>query len=272
MMSKDEKIYNNEIKYNFEDLGRIMDQLLGENGCPWDKEQTHQSLKRYLIEEAYEVLEAVDNKDPEGIKEELGDVLLQIFFHGKLGEKSGDFSMEDVTDTISRKLIRRHPHVFADTEVENAEEVTRNWDEIKSQEKLEKNISYESMLDKVPKNLPSLLEALKIQEKVEKVGFDWDKIEEVEEKVREEERELKEAIAQGDQEKIEEEFGDLLFTLVSISRFLKIDPEEALFKANNKFRKRFRYIEEKIREKSLELDKKNRKTMEKLWKESKKNV
>ncbi len=259
-------------KYTFEDLGKIMDKLLGEDGCPWDKEQTHESLKRYLIEESYEVLEAIDDKDQEGLKEELGDVLLQIFFHGKLAEKAGTFSMEDITDTISQKLIRRHPHVFADREVEDADEVTRNWDEIKSLEKKEKNITYESMLDKVPKNLPSLLEALKIQEKVEKIGFDWDTIEEVEAKVREEETELKEAIELGDKNKIEEEFGDLLFTLVSIGRFLKLDPEEALFKANNKFRRRFSYIERKFSEKSTVLAKKNRKTMEKLWKESKKNV
>lgn len=270
--SKTGKLSETGKKLSFEDLGKIMDQLLGEDGCPWDKEQTHESLKRYLIEESYEVLEAIDDNDPEGLKEELGDVLLQIFFHSKLAEKAGTFTMEDITDTISRKLIRRHPHVFATTEVENAEEVTRNWDEIKNQEKLEKNISYESMLDKVPKNLPSLLESLKIQEKVGKVGFDWDTIEEVAEKVREEEEELKEAIQIGDQQKIEEEFGDLLFTLVSIGRFLNLDPEESLFKANNKFRRRFRYIEENFRDKSLEIAKKNRKSMEKLWKESKKNV
>jgi len=259
-------------KYGFKELGEIMDKLLGENGCPWDKEQTHESLKRYLIEESYEVLEAIDDKDPEGLKEELGDVLLQIFFHGKLGEKAGTFNMEDVTHGISSKLIRRHPHVFGNTEVEDADEVTRNWDEIKAQEKEKKNIYYESMLDKVPKNLPSLLEALKIQEKVEKVGFDWDTIEEVEEKVREEENELKEAIEKGNKDEVEDEFGDLLFTLVSVARFLNIDPEEALFKANNKFRRRFGYIEGKFQEKSLELTPKNRKNMEKLWKESKKNV
>ncbi len=125
-------------KISFEDLGKIIDQLLGEDGCPWDKEQTHESLKRYLIEESYEVLEAIDDNDPEGLKEELGDVLLQIFFHGKLAEKAGTFTMEDITDTISKKLTRRHPHVFATTEVEDAEEVTRNWDEIKNQEKFEK--------------------------------------------------------------------------------------------------------------------------------------
>ncbi len=259
-------------KYNFQDLGRIMDKLLGDEGCPWDKEQNHQSLKRYLIEESYEVLEAIDEKDPDHLKEELGDVLLQIFFHGKLAEKTGDFTMEDITDTISRKLIRRHPHIFSDTQVEDSAEVSKNWDEIKKQEKKEKNISQESMLDSVPKNLPSLLEALKIQEKVRKVGFDWDKIEEVEEKVREEVEELRQAIKEGDQDHIEEEFGDLLFTLVSIGRFLEIEPEEALFKTNNKFRRRFSYIEDKMGEKSMKLAKINRKNMEKLWKESKKKV
>lgn len=259
-------------KYSFQDLGIIMDKLLGQDGCPWDKEQSHQSLKRYLIEESYEVLEAIDEKDPEHIKEELGDVLLQIFFHGKIAEKSGDFSLEDITDTISKKLIRRHPHIFSDTKVADSEEVSKNWEQIKKQEKKEKNIDQKSMLESVPKNLPSLLEALKIQEKVAKVGFDWDKIEEVEEKVREEEKELKEAIAQEDKDHIEEEFGDLLFTLVSIARFLDIEPEEALFKANNKFRRRFSYIESKMKEKNRILAKKNRKSMEKLWKESKNNV
>ena len=264
-------------KYNFQDLGRIMDKLLGDEGCPWDKEQSHESLKRYLIEESYEVLEAIDEKDPDHLKEELGDVLLQIFFHGKLAEKTGDFAMEDITDTISRKLIRRHPHIFSDTQVEDSAEVSRNWDEIKKQEKKEKssnqeNLYQETILDSVPKNLPSLLEALKIQEKVGKVGFDWDTIEEVEEKVREEEEELRQAIKEGDQDHIEEEFGDLLFTLVSIGRFLKIEAEEALFKTNNKFRRRFSYIEGKMGEKSMKLAKINRKNMEKLWKESKKKV
>lgn len=259
-------------KYNFTDLGKIMDKLLGDEGCPWDKEQTHESLKPFLIEESYEVLEAIDEKDPEHIKEELGDVLLQIFFHGKLAEKAGSFTMEEITDTISRKLIRRHPHIFSDTKVEDSDEVSRNWDEIKVQERKEKNIIRKSMLESVPKNLPSLLESIKIQEKAEKVGFDWDTIKEVEDKVREEEAELREAIAEGDQEHMEEELGDLFFTLVSIARFLKIEPEGALFKANNKFRRRFSYIEDKMREKSMELSKINRKTMEKLWKESKKNV
>lgn len=258
-----------EKRYSFSDFAAIMDRLLSEEGCPWDREQTHESLKRYLLEESYEVLEAIDDKDPQGIREELGDVLLQVVFHAKLGEKAGTFTLEDVLQTVSEKMIRRHPHVFAGIQVADAEEVTENWEQIKAKEKA---VRHESILDKVPKNLPSLLEALKIQEKVAKVGFDWDNLDGVVEKVREEESELKEALEKGNQDEIEEEFGDLLFTIVCVARFLKIDPEEALFKANNKFRKRFRYIEDKFQEKSLELAKKNQKNMEKLWQESKKNV
>ncbi len=256
--------------YTYTDLLEIMDRLLGEGGCPWDQEQTHKSLRRHLIEEAYEVVEAIDGGKPLELQEELGDVLLQVVFHAKLAEKTGDFTMDDVVNSIAEKLVRRHPHVFSDTEVESAEEVIDNWEAIKKTEKPQKASG--SILDKVPKNLPALHAAQKIQEKVVKVGFDWDTIDGVFEKVREEERELLEAMALKDQEKIEEEFGDLLFTLVCVSRFLNVDSEVALAAANSKFRRRFGYIEEQFQEKSLVLCEKNRKNMEKLWKESKNNV
>lgn len=278
-------------KYNFADLDLILDRLLAEDGCPWDREQTHESLRRNLIEEAYEVLEAIDDKNPAGLSEELGDLLLQIVFHSKLAEKAGQFSIDDVTDGICRKLIRRHPHVFGDIKVANAAEVNLNWEAIKKEERakeaaraLDRKSEVESgqdfpekgfspsILAGIPKNLPSLLEAWKIQKKVEKVAFDWEEISQVFDKLHEEENELLEAMANSDKEAMEEEFGDLLFTLVSIGRFLDIEAEGALFKANNKFRRRFSYIEAGFEEKSLELVKKNRKMMEKLWKESKKNV
>lgn len=259
--------------YSLEDLDLILDRLLGEDGCPWDKEQTHKSLKKNLIEEAYEVLEAIDEEDPSSLAEELGDVLLQIFFHSKLAEKAGEFDLRHVSDGISRKLIRRHPHVFADIELADAQAVTVKWEEIKKEERAKAQIpESSSILDGVQKEFPSLLEAWKIQKKVEKVGFDWDQISQVFAKLHEEEEELLEAIEIGHRDAMEEEFGDLLFTLVSIGRFLDIEAEGALFKANNKFRRRFSYIEKGFEEESLDLEKKNQKMMEKLWKESKKNV
>ena len=256
-------------QYTLEGLGSIMDQLLGEKGCPWDKEQTHESLKRYLIEESYEVVEAIDDQDDMALVEELGDVLLQVVFHAKLAEKRGAFTLEQVIAGIEEKLVRRHPHVFAQTQADTAQEVLVNWEAIKA---LEKTKVYESILDKVPQNLPSLQEALKLQEKAAGVGFDWDTLEEVRLKMAEEELELEEAIRSGEQNAIYEEFGDVLFSLVNMARFLDVVPEEALFRTNTKFRRRFRYVEEKIQEKSLELTKKNVKIMENLWKESKKTV
>lgn len=261
---------NMSSKYSFADLGLILDRLLAEDGCPWDREQTHESLRRNLIEEAYEVLEAIDDKNPAGLSEELGDLLLQIVFHSKLAEKAGHFDVNDVTDGICRKLIRRHPHVFGDVKVADAAEVNRNWEAIKKEERAKEDAP--SILAGIPKNLPSLLEAWKIQKKVEKVAFDWDEISQVFDKLHEEEEELLEAIESSDKEAMEEEFGDLLFTLVSIGRFMNLEAEGALFKANNKFRRRFSFIEAGFEEKSLELGKKNKKMMEKLWKESKKNV
>lgn len=250
-------------------LVEIMEKLLGDQGCPWDREQTHESLKRYLIEETYEVVEAIDENDKSSLQEELGDVLLQIVFHSQLAKQNGDFDFNDVIDGVADKMVRRHPHVFGDIDVKDSAEVSVNWERIKSSEK---KVRYESILDKVPKNLPSLHQALKIQEKASGVGFDWPEIDGAFEKYEEENREFKEALNKGNIKDVYEEYGDMLFSLVNIGRFLNINPEESLFHTINKFRSRFAYIEKEMGAKGEKLDGKSIFLMEKLWKEAKNNV
>lgn len=217
----------------------VLDLLLGPYGCPWDKKQTHTTLKKYLLEECYEVFDAIDSNDPEAIAEELGDLLLQPLLHARIAEKNGFFPHDKPVQAICDKLIRRHPHVFGDLSVEGADEVLKNWDAIKKQEKQERT----SILDGVPKALPALTRAHEISKRAVRAGFEWGDFEGVLDKVREEIDELKEAIATGDKEKIGGELGDLLFTLVNVARWQEVDAEDSLRKMLNRFQSRFSSME-----------------------------
>lgn len=231
------------MQYDVTPLTDVMQTLLGENGCPWDKEQTHETLRKNLLEESHEVIEAIDAHDMEHLKEELGDVLLQIVFHAQLAEKEGAFNFNDVVATVTEKMIRRHPHIFADVKADNAEEVLANWEEIKKKEKGDKPES-KSIMSKLPPTLPALMKAEKVQQKAHRVGFDWDSIEGPKEKIREELQEIDQAIAgNGD---VEDEVGDLLFSAVNLARFVQVDPEQALNRSVQKFVRRFCAVESKI--------------------------
>jgi len=228
----------------FSALRSIIADLRGPDGCPWDKEQTHLTLKKYLIEEAYELLEAIDEDDIDHIIEELGDVLLQVMLHAQIGEDEGMFSIEDVIESISDKMIRRHPHVFGDIPVNDVEDVLKNWSEIKKQEKGHE--AKKSVLDKVGKGLPALIRAFEYQKCASKLGFDWDQAEEAWEKVLEEMKEFQAEITKKDKQMQISEFGDLLFAMVNVGRLLSIYPEEALERTNQKFKRRFQFIEEQV--------------------------
>jgi tetrapyrrole methylase family protein/MazG family protein len=229
-------------RFYLKPLVDIMARLRSDGGCLWDIEQTHSSLRRYLVEEVYEVLEAIELAAPDKLCEEMGDLLLQIVFHARIAEESKTFSMQDVIDTVCKKMIRRHPHVFGDITVKDAAEVIVNWDQIKKGEKGGAG----RVLDGVPAGLPSLMRAFKLQSKAAKVGFDWDNIEPVWEKIREEIDELQQAISSGREANIEGELGDVLFAVVNLARFINIEPETALNVTNNKFMRRFNYIEEMV--------------------------
>jgi len=223
-------------------LLEIMATLRSENGCPWDREQTHDSLRPYMIEEAHEVVSAIDCGNTAEMVDELGDVLLQIIFHAQIGTEAGTFTVNDVISAITNKLIRRHPHVFGETKVNDSDEVLQNWQAIKAEEKHE--TSADDIFKSISTALPQLVYARKSQEKAADLGFDWEKTEQVKDKVREEWQELWESINDTHGiKKVEEEFGDLLFALVNLSRFLKIQPEEALRGATRKFQRRFRQVE-----------------------------
>ncbi|PEE44366.1 nucleoside triphosphate pyrophosphohydrolase [Bacillus pseudomycoides] len=250
----------------FDVLREIIAELRGPNGCPWDKKQTHQSLKKYLIEETYEVLEAIDEEDDDHLIEELGDVLLQVMLHAQIGEDEGWFSVDDIIRTLSEKMVRRHPHVFGDIDVENAEEVVLNWEEIKKQEK---GHVRESALTGIPKSLPQLMRAYEIQKKAGKVGFDWDDVQPMMDKAFEELKEFEQEVAKMDKEKMLGEFGDLLFAFVNIARYYKLDPEEALRTTNEKFMRRFIYMEAKVAEMNKEMQELTLEQMDALWEEAK---
>jgi tetrapyrrole methylase family protein/MazG family protein len=228
--------------YNVNDFRKIIALLRSKDGCPWDREQTHESIRRNLLEEAYEVCGAIDEKDPEHLKEELGDLMLQVIFHSQMEEEAGRFNLNDVADASCRKLLLRHPHVFGDVIAEDSEEVIRNWDEIKRREKSQITIT-DAMSD-VAESLPALWRAEKIQKKAKKANFDWPNISGALDKLSEELNELKEAISTLDNAKVEEELGDLLFAAVNVGRFSEIDPETALHKCCDKFIRRFRYMED----------------------------
>ncbi|WP_425348993.1 nucleoside triphosphate pyrophosphohydrolase [Halalkalibacter urbisdiaboli] len=228
----------------FSQLREVIATLRGPNGCPWDRKQTHKSLKKYLIEETYEVLEAIDEEDDEHLVEELGDVLLQVMLHAQIGEDEGWFSIQDVIRAVTEKMIRRHPHVFGDLTANDADEVLANWEEMKKQEKgVEEQ---KSQLDSIPVGLPALMAAFELQKKAGKVGFDWDDAAPMWMKLQEELGEFMMEVKQNDREKMLKELGDILFVIVNLARFYKLDPEEALHSTNQKFKKRFQYIEKDV--------------------------
>lgn len=246
----------------FERLLVIMDEL--REKCPWDRKQTMQSLRHLTIEETYELGDAILDNNLEDVKKELGDLLLHIVFYAKIASENGAFDMADVAHGISEKLIRRHPHIYGDVEVADEEEVKKNWENIKLQE------GKKSVLEGVPKSLPALVKASRIQDKAAGIGFDWEASSQVLEKVKEELTELQTEIEQGNQEKIEEELGDVLFSLINYARFLEVDPESALEKTNKKFIKRFQYLEQKAQESNKSLQEMTLTEMDFFWEEAKK--
>jgi tetrapyrrole methylase family protein/MazG family protein len=254
------------MKYTFDGLVNIMEKLRRPGGCPWDAEQTHESIKKCMIEETYEVIDALDSGDMTKVYDELGDLLLQVVFHAQIAKDNGDFDINDVIGAICRKLIRRHPHVFGEEKAGTAEEVLDRWDEIKKEEKEEK--SGAEGLKSVPASLPALMRAQKVQEKAAKVGFDWDSIDGALDKVREETAELEEAEKKG--ENMKEELGDLLFSVVNVARFLGVDAEEALFETTNKFVSRFSEVERMARESERNLSEMTLDEMDVLWEKAKK--
>jgi tetrapyrrole methylase family protein / MazG family protein len=261
---KDEEI----LWKNFGKLRGIIAQLRGPNGCPWDKEQTHESLKRYLIEETYEVIEAINEGDLDHLIEELGDVLLQVMLHAQIGEDDGYFSIDDVIEGISAKMVRRHPHVFGEGKAANAEEVVQNWQQIKEQEK-GGQARQASKLDGVSKALPNLLRAYELQKKAAKVGFDWQEITPALEKVKEELEEFTAELRDGSLVNAEKEFGDLMFAFVNVARFLNIHPEEALFQTNEKFVRRFQYIEKQVNKSGKSFEDYTLEELDHYWDEAK---
>ncbi len=243
----------------FERLVHIMNRLRQPDGCPWDRKQTHRSLRQYLLEEAYETLEALDEENYEALKEELGDLLLQIVFHAQLAQEEGHFTIEDVVRGISDKLVRRHPNVFGNVVIKTAEEQSKNWELLKKKE------GRTSAIEGVPKELSALLRAWRLQQKAAQVGFDWDNLADVWAKVEEELTELRLATDSGDSDRIEDEFGDVLFALVNLSRFLKVNPEDALRRTVNKFVRRFQQVEATLRERGKSPEESNLAEMDAIW-------
>jgi len=250
-------------------LLEVIDRLRGEGGCPWDREQTLQSLKPYLIEEAYELLEAVDRGDPEHHREELGDVLLQILLHARIRKEEGAFTFNDVAAGLVEKLIRRHPHVFGETEARDSEEVLRNWEAIKAVET--PKAGRRSVLDGVPRHLPALQKAQRVQSRASRVGFDWSEAEAAFAKVTEETDEVRHAIAAGEAEEIREEIGDLLFAVTNLCRFYSVNAEDALHATVAKFARRFHAIEERVHAAGKELGDCSLAEMDAIWNEVKRS-
>ncbi len=250
----------------FQRLVKIMATLRAPGGCPWDREQTRESLKPFLIEEAYEVLEALDQGGKEKLQEELGDLLLQVVFHAQVAAELGEFTVHEVLQTVTDKLTRRHPHVFGESRAETAAEVLSNWERLKQEER--GGVKQASVLSGVPRSLPALLRAQRLQDKATRVGFDWGETAEVLQKVEEELQELKAAIGQGT-EAMETEMGDLLFSLVNLARFLHLNAEETLRKCMEKFTRRFRHIETVIAQRGTSLAESSLEEMDALWDEAK---
>jgi MazG family protein len=251
----------------FQELVNLMARLRAPGGCPWDQKQTFDSIKSYLLEETYEVMDAIDARDWNGLEEELGDLLLQPVFFAEMAAGEGRFTIADSLDRINEKLIRRHPHIFADAQADTPEEVLQRWNEIKAQEKAVRGaVPSESILDGVPRNLPALVEAEKIGKKAAAEGFDWPNIDGALEKLKEEADELAAARAQAE---VEHELGDLLFTVVNVARYLKVDPEQALRKANGRFRGRFSGVEQAVKETGLPMKETKLETLEEYWQAAK---
>jgi MazG family protein len=254
----------------FSELVRLMDRLRAPGGCPWDRKQTFDSIKPYTLEETYEVLDAIDSRDWPGLSEELGDLLLQPVFLATIAEEQGLFTIADSLQAINEKLIRRHPHIFGTARAETAEDVKVRWDQIKAQEKAGTvQAANPSILDGTPRSLPALVEAHKITTKAADVGFEWPNVDGVLEKLVEEGKELTEAAQRNDPGEIEHEIGDLLFTLVNLARFYRVDPEQALRKTNARFRRRFAFVEQKVAGQGGELPSTPLELMEELWQEAK---
>lgn len=255
---------------DFNKLREVIAELRGPNGCPWDKKQTHQSLKKYLLEEAYEVLDAIDEEDDEHLAEELGDVLLQIMLHAQIGEDAGLFTVDDVVASITEKMIRRHPHVFETENLHDANEVIKQWDEIKKQEKEQSGSPENSILAGIPKSMPALYRAAKLQKKAAKVGFDWNEVAPIWMKVQEEIAEFMNETKQNNNEKAKKEFGDVLFAFVNLGRFYNIDPELALQETNEKFFHRFQYIEKTLQQREKKFEEVDLAYLDQIWEEAKK--
>ena len=253
---------NREPTQNFDDLVEIV-QILRDQ-CPWDRKQTHQSIKDNLNEEAYEAVESIDNKDFDELEKELGDVLLHVVFHSRMAEQTDTFSIKDVIYSIQEKLIRRHPHVFGDAEADDEEQVAENWESIKMKE------GKKSVLDGIPKQLPALIRAQRMQEKAANVGFDWPEFSQVWDKLEEELREFKEVLEEGDPQKSREEFGDLLFSLVNAGRFFDLNAEDSQRSTNKKFTRRFQYIEDQLDQENKTLSEATLEDMDKHWNQAKK--
>jgi len=261
---------------NFDELVNVMARLRAPGGCPWDAEQTYESLGQYLLEESFEAFDAIQEADATGdtanLREELGDVLLQVVFHSTIAKERGDFTIDDVAGGVTEKLILRHPHVFGEKDLKTADDVLNNWDDLKKAEraasgKVEK--TKDSILDEVPVAFPALIEANKLTKKAAKVKFDWENAEQIFDKIAEETEELKSAISENKVENVEEEIGDLLFAVVNLARKLKVEPETALKKTNRKFRQRFKFIEENLKSNGKTLEESNLAEMDALWNEAK---
>ncbi|MCC6589153.1 MAG: nucleoside triphosphate pyrophosphohydrolase [Bryobacterales bacterium] len=253
----------------FNRLVEIMARLRAPDGCPWDREQDFSTLKKYLLEETYEVLHSIDTEDWPNLAEELGDLMLQPVFLAQIAAERGMFSIADSLDAINTKLVRRHPHVFGEENAETAEDVKHRWDQIKAEEKREKGREEKTLLEGVSRVLPALVEAQEIGSKVAKVGFDWPSADDVVDKIHEELNEIAEARQGSSREHVEEEIGDLLFAVVNLARLLKIDSEQALRRANLKFRDRFTYVEQRLKEEGRPLGEATLEEMEAKWQEAK---
>lgn len=267
MIKNSDLIKNKGEKYGIDDLLAIMERLRQPDGCPWDREQDHHSIRNDFIEETYEAAEAIDRENREELCEELGDVLLQIVFHCQIEREQQGFDFTDVCDGICKKLIERHPHVFGSISVENSDEVLENWDMIKQKSKHQN--TFTDTLKSVPAAYPALMRAQKIQKRAKKAGFDWDDVDGAFKKLDEEMNELKVAVAEGNDSHIFEEYGDLLFSAVNVSRFLKIDSEQALNGATNKFVSRFEKVENLANQKGIDMKNSTLETLDKLWDEAK---
>ena len=248
----------------FAGLVAIMARLRGKDGCPWDRRQTKEDLKPFLIEETYEILEALDRGDDQGLQEELGDLLFHIIFMARIAEEEGTFNINDVIHGVAEKMLRRHPHVFGDSEVSGPHEVEANWARLKAEEK-----PRGSLMEGLPLHLPALMRAYRLTQRASQVGFDWEHKDQVWQKLKEELKEFQEALCGGEEEALREELGDILFTLVNLARFIGVDPEDALRRVTNKFAARFTYIEQRLQEQGKTPQEVSLAEMDALWEEGK---